>query len=115
MKLKSIKLVPMMIVLGVIGLVCGLRILSLPQFFPNFDIFQRLEWGSYDWRVRQAARLAPEKENRLAFVFISDDSIAAINDDDDLGYHFGLYWPRQVYANMLRELSAEQAKAVALT
>jgi len=30
-----------------------------------------------------------------------------------LGYHFGLYWPRQVYGRLIEELSAQGAKTVA--
>ena len=32
----------------------------------------------------------------------------------ELGYKFGLYWPRQVYGRVVHELAAQGAKAVAL-
>ena len=32
---------------------------------------------------------------------------------EKLGYHFGLYWPRQVYGRLVEELSAQGAKTVA--
>lgn len=76
------------------------------------DILNRLELLSYDWRVRFAHRLIPAVEDKLGFVFISDESIDTVADGS-LGYRYGLYWPRAVYGYMLRELTAEGAKAVA--
>jgi class 3 adenylate cyclase len=77
--------------------------------------FQRLEWMTYDWRVRLAHRYGNHSANNatnLGIVEISDNTIAAVNSGE-FGYQFGLYWPRQVYARGLEELSAEGAKAVA--
>jgi class 3 adenylate cyclase/CHASE2 domain-containing sensor protein len=48
----------------------------------------------------------------LGVVEISDTTIAVVNSGE-LGYQFGLYWPRQVYARGLEELSRQGAKAVA--
>lgn len=76
------------------------------------NILHRLELLSYDWRVRFAHKIIPPTEDKLGFVFISDESIDAVADGS-LGYRYGLYWPRAVYGYMLRELIAEGAKAVA--
>jgi len=77
--------------------------------------FQRLEWMTYDWRVRLAHNYASHSSQdatNLGVVEISDNTIAAVNSGE-FGYQFGLYWPRQVYARGLEELSRQGAKAVA--
>ena len=76
------------------------------------NILHRLELLSYDWRVRFAHNIIPPAEDKLGFVFISDESIDAVAEGS-LGYRYGLYWPRAVYGYALRELTAEGAKAVA--
>ena len=77
--------------------------------------FQRLEWMTYDWRVRLAHNHpshSSDDATHLGVVEISDNSIAAVNSGE-FGYRFGLYWPRQVYARALEELSRQGAGAVA--
>lgn len=105
MKFRPIKQAPVFIAAGVIGLACLLSLLRL-------DFFTRLENMTYDWRARLALRHPPTTATNLGFVAISDDSIAALNNGS-LGFRYGLYWPRQVYGRVLRELSAQGAKAVA--
>ena len=67
---------------------------------------------TYDWRARTAVNFPQPVATNLGFVTISDDSIAALNNGS-LGFRFGLYWPRQIYGRVLRELSAQGAQAVA--
>ena len=67
---------------------------------------------TYDWRVRLAANFLQPASTNLGFVAITDDSIAALNDKS-LGFQFGLYWPRQIYGRVLRELSTQGAQTVA--
>jgi class 3 adenylate cyclase/CHASE2 domain-containing sensor protein len=77
--------------------------------------FQRLEWMTYDWRVRLAhdyASHSPNDATNLGVVEISDNTIAEVISGQ-LGYKYGLYWPREVYARALEELSRQGAKAVA--
>jgi class 3 adenylate cyclase/CHASE2 domain-containing sensor protein len=88
--------------------VCLLEMTRVPAF-------QRLEWMTYDWRVRLAHNYASHSSDdatNLGVVEISDNTIAAVNSGE-FGYQFGLYWPRQVYARGLEELSRQGAKAVA--
>jgi class 3 adenylate cyclase/CHASE2 domain-containing sensor protein len=87
---------------------------STGRIIPRFDFFTRLEWITYDWRMRLAARSSPPATSTLGFVAISDDSIEAVRDGmyGNLPYHFGLYWPRQVYARLVHELAAQGASAV---
>ncbi len=95
----------MLIAVAVILLVCLARL-------SQFDFFDRLERMTYDWRARTAVKFPQPVALNLGFVAISDDSIAAVNDGT-LNFHFGLYWPRQIYGRVLRELSAQGAEVVA--
>jgi class 3 adenylate cyclase/CHASE2 domain-containing sensor protein len=109
-KLKPFKRAPILLAVFVLALVCGARLLQL-------DFFERLERMTYDWRVRAALHYPAPAATNLAFVSIEDSSIAAVQggkvNGEKLGYHFGLYWPRQVYGRLVEELSAQGAKAVA--
>lgn len=78
----------------------------------SFDFFDRLERMTYDWRTRQAVGASPMVATNLGFVSISDESIAALNNNS-LHFRYGLYWPRHVYGRVLRELSAQGAEVVA--
>jgi class 3 adenylate cyclase/CHASE2 domain-containing sensor protein len=109
-KLKVQRFVPLVTCAAVIALV------GLSQFLtyrvPNFDIFRRLEWMTYDWRARQAAR--PDRTvnaPNLGFVFIDDESIETLIGGR-LDYKVGLYWPRHVYGRLIQELSFQGAEAV---
>jgi len=85
--------------------VCVVRFLQL-------DFCERLEGITYDLRARTALHFAAPVATNLAFIAIEDSSIAAVQSGQ-LGYQYGLKWPRQVYGRLLEELSAEGAKAVA--
>jgi CHASE2 domain-containing sensor protein/class 3 adenylate cyclase len=93
-----------LVILGV----CILRVSHLAGF-------NRLEWMTYDWRVRLARSHASpfvDDATNLGLVEISDDTIAAVNSGR-LGFKYGLYWPKEVYARALHELSSQGARAVA--
>jgi class 3 adenylate cyclase/CHASE2 domain-containing sensor protein len=104
-KYRPLKKTPALITAGVLSLVGIIRICQ-------FDFFDRLERMTYDWRARVALSFPRPIATNLGFVAISDDSIAALNDGS-LGFRFGLYWPRQIYGRVLRELSTQDAEAVA--
>ncbi len=105
MKSKPFKLVPGLIALAVILLVCLLRLLRL-------EFFERLECISYDIRAREALKFSPPVATNLGFVYINEDSVRAVWNGS-VGFHFGLYWPRQVYGRVIDELSQQGAKAIA--
>lgn len=105
MKLKPVKLAPALIAGCVVVLICCVRLLRL-------DFCERLEQITYDMRARLALRFPAAVATNLGFVFISDHSIAVLNDGS-LGFHYGLYWPRHIYGRAYRELSAQGARAVA--
>jgi class 3 adenylate cyclase/CHASE2 domain-containing sensor protein len=66
---------------------------------------------TYDLRAKAALRFPDPASTNLAFVSIQESSITAVLSDN-LGYSFGLLWPRQVYGRLIDELSTEGAKAV---
>src|SRR5581483_4213011 len=106
-RLGFLKSPPVLIAAPVIAVVCLLQI-------SRWETLQRIEWDTYDWRVR-LARAYPsgaQIATNLGFVEINDQSIEAV-DSGALGYQFGLYWPRQVYGRALEELTRQGAKAVA--
>jgi len=104
-KYRPLHQAPVLIAAGVVALVCLIQLTS-------FDVFDRLERMSYDWRVRQASSHPPTVATNLGFVAIGDESIVALNNGS-LGFRYGLYWPRQIYGRVLRELSAQGAQVVA--
>lgn len=106
MKLQGPWRAPALISGGVIVLVALAR-LAQPAFL------ERLERLTYDQRVRVALRFPAPVATNLGFVFISDESIAAVKSGE-LGFRFGLYWPRQVYGRLVEELAAQGARAVAV-
>lgn len=107
-KWKLTALVPALICAGVTASICFLEWLADRGVVTPF---QRVEWITYDWRVRMAANRSPVVATNLGLVAITDDSIETLLDDS-LPYRFGLLWPRQVYARLIHELNAQGASAV---
>ena len=105
MKLKPLKRAPVLLTLAVLALVCGLRLAGL-------DFFERLERMTYDLRARTALHFPAPAATNLAFVSIEESSITAVKNGS-VGFHFGLYWPREVYGRLVAELSEQGAKAAA--
>ena len=105
MKLKPLKRAPILLALAVLAFVCGLRL-------AGFDFFERLERMTYDLRARAALHFPAPAATNLAFVSIEESSITAVKNGS-VGFHFGLYWPREVYGRLVAELSGQGAKAVA--
>jgi class 3 adenylate cyclase/CHASE2 domain-containing sensor protein len=104
-KFKPFKRAPFLLALVVLALVCGLRLAGL-------DFFERLERMTYDLRARAALHFSAPATTNLAFVSIEESSIVAVKNGS-VGFHFGLYWPREVYGRLIAELSGQGAKAVA--
>lgn len=104
-KLKPLKRVHVLIALAIATAVCALHALRPGPV-------EQLEWKTFDWRARLATNFPAPVATNLGFVFISDESIARLNDGS-LGYRYGLYWPRHIYGRLVRELSAQGAVAIA--
>ena len=104
MTFKLSRHAPVLVAIVVIALVCALRLLHL-------DFFERLERMTYDLRVKTALDFPASAATNLAFIAIEDSSLKAVQDGQ-VGLHFGLLWPRQVYGRLVNELSIEGARAV---
>jgi class 3 adenylate cyclase len=111
-KFKPLKRAPLLLAVAVLAFVCGLRLAGL-------DFFERLERMTYDLRARTALHVPAPVATNLAFVAIGEDSIKAVKNgyiDSDksqkIGFHFGLYWPREVYGRLVDELSEQGAQVV---
>lgn len=105
MKLHPLKQAPALIAFSVLVLVSGLAAARL-------DFSERLERMTYDWRSRSALHFSTPVATNLGFARIDDDTIDAVKSSE-LGYHFGLYWPRQVYGRLVHELAGQGAATIA--
>lgn len=101
------KHLPLLIAAVVIFTVCGLRFFQ--RDVPVLQLFERMEWWTYDWRVQKAAEYPTVTATNLAAVFIDDQSLKDVNE----GLGFDWPWPRQLYGKAVRELTAQGAKAIA--
>ncbi|MEI8290649.1 MAG: adenylate/guanylate cyclase domain-containing protein [Verrucomicrobiota bacterium] len=104
MKIKRLKRAPVILAILVLALVAGLR-------WWNPDFPERLERLTYDLRVRAAQDSTAPAATNLAFVAMEESSIRAVKSGE-LGYKFGLLWPRQVYGRAVAELAAQGAAVV---
>jgi class 3 adenylate cyclase/CHASE2 domain-containing sensor protein len=114
-QLKPGKFFPLLICGLAIGMVCLVQ--ELARHFRSFNFFQRLEWMTYDWRMREAQKYPATNAQNLGIAFISDETIAALVEGkvagQPLDYRAGLYWPRHVYGRLVQELNAQHAKTIA--
>jgi adenylate cyclase len=107
--------VPILLAAAVVALVSAAEL--LPRWLPvpgrpgesRIELFRRLEWITYDWRMRLAAAARQPIATNLAAVFIDDQTLTEINQET--GYYWP--WPRQLFGRLLRELQAQGARAVA--
>jgi hypothetical protein len=60
----------------VVGLVMLLH--GLGRILEEFTALQRLEWMTFDWRVRQATNTPAQNAGNLGFVFINNDTIEEV-------------------------------------
>ena len=106
MKFDSSKAAPLLVTLAVIALVALAQ--ALLVWLPRLDAIQRLEWMTYDWRVRKAFdRPAPVATN-LAAIFIDNDSLKIFNEK----HRYSWPWPRHLHGRLVRELALEGATAI---
>lgn len=104
MKSKRLKLTPVLIAASVMVLFCLLRLAGV-----DLASYERT---TYDQRVRAARRFHPPAATNLGFVFMDEDTVRAVRSGE-VGFRFGLYWPRQVYGRLVQELSVQGAELVA--
>jgi class 3 adenylate cyclase/CHASE2 domain-containing sensor protein len=84
----------------------------LPGIIPAFDVFHRLEWMTFDWRVRRALAFPAPTASNLAAVFIDDETLEEAKEIRPI--QMGAGWPfyRQIHGAVLRELHAQGARVV---
>jgi len=104
-KFQSLKQTPALIALGV-ALVVSLIATA------RLDFFERLERMTFDWRARTALHFPSQVATNLGFAQIDDETIDVVKSGE-LGYRFGLYWPRQVYGRLVHELAVQGAETIA--
>ncbi len=105
MKFQPLKQTPALIAAVVILLVSITAVSRL-------DFFERLERMTYDWRARTALHFPSQVSTKLGFALVDDETIDAVKSGE-LGYRYGLYWPRHVYGRLVNELSAQGAEVIA--
>ena len=76
MTFKSGKLIPVLLCCAVAGLMSLLQ--TLTHRDENFLFARRLEWMTYDWRVREATNSPYACAPNLGFVFINDETIQRV-------------------------------------
>src|SRR5687768_13432517 len=106
MKWKSLRTTEVLMPVLVTGLGCAAYLFQLQG--GSLDFLQRLEWITYDWRVRQASLYPAIVPNNLGAVYIDDDAIREINE----AQQFVWPWPRNIHGRVVRELKARGAKAI---
>jgi len=107
-RLKFLKSPTFLIAAPVILIVCGLE-------KAQFPALQRYELITFDWRAKLAQsfrNVASHAATNIGLVEISDNTIYEVRHGH-LGFDYGLYWPKDVYAAGLKELTMEGVKAVA--
>ncbi|MEP6662213.1 MAG: adenylate/guanylate cyclase domain-containing protein [Verrucomicrobiota bacterium] len=106
MNRKFVKPLPVLIATVTIGLACFFQ---SPFFIRQFDLFEHSELKTYDKRVRFSNRFSHPVATNLAFVQIDEISVKILAEPP-----FLMNWPypRQAHGRLVRELSAQGAKAI---
>src|SRR5947209_13923219 len=115
MRLRAIRAKPLPLVIcgGAIALACLAQ--GLLGHLRCLSLLQRLEWITYDWRLRTANRFQPPVSDKLGFVHIGDETLNVFSQGLlGTNLQFGLKWPRHIYGRVLRELTAQGATAVGM-
>ena len=117
--LRRLRSPAVLIAFAVIALGLALELAS--RKIRRFDFLQRIEWITYDWRMRLAAQPnfsglnSRSSATNFGFVFISDETIDVFSRGEfGTNWQFGLYWPRHIYGRLVQELSAQGAKAIGM-
>jgi len=108
-KRKTSNFTPFLLCILAILLAISLEVLTRKS--KTLGLLERLEWITYDWRVRLTKEQVTSTDPNLGYVVISDDSIKEVASGN-LGYQYGLYWPRRIYGDLVEELRFQGAKIV---
>lgn len=95
-------------ILGSLLILALSLLLVFGPWLPGFQFINRLEWMTYDWRVRLALEHDSGASDEFGVVEIDEKSLAELNRTR--GYQWPL--PRMLFAQVLRELNAQGAAGV---
>jgi class 3 adenylate cyclase/CHASE2 domain-containing sensor protein len=112
---RTRKLIPVALCGAVLSAILIGEVIS--RRFEGFGLLRRLEWMTYDWRVGEAAKRESPTASNLGLVFIDDASIRYLKSNqagynDETRFTADLYWPRHVYAELIRELTHQGADVI---
>jgi adenylate cyclase len=108
-KIKTAKFIPGLI--AVVAILLTSLAALLPRVWPGLNVFRRLEWMTYDWRMRAAAQDPGPIATNLAAIFIDDTSLKVMNEAYN-SFGFNWPWPRAFYGRLVKELKSQGARAV---
>lgn len=103
------KWIPVFIALAVLAMVVSIRLWQGSEARP--DLLNRLEWASRDWRVRLAATQPSLVHSNFGAVYLDEGALWLFNNAPGVEHAYPL--PRLIYGQVVRELKAQQARAVA--
>src|SRR6476659_8374999 len=96
----------------ILGVCVGLTLIALEYataHVPAFAFLKRLEWITFDWRVRIARKAKQPKSEKLGLVYLDDNVLADVKKKLKLDWPF----PRWIHGVILKELTTERAAYVA--
>ena len=96
------------LVASLIALVLVLVELSLADT-ERFHLIRRIEWASFDWRVRLSSRFETRTAAKLGIVVIDDNTLEAV--ESKLGHRWP--FPRWVHGMVMKELKERGVRNVA--
>ena len=96
MNLKSVKPIPVLIGAATI---CTAVFFHSTVFIRQFDLFQRLEWVTYDKRVKTANRFPATYATNLAFVQIDEATVKILSEPP---YRANWPYPRQLHGRLAK-------------
>jgi adenylate cyclase len=102
MKFRPFKLAPILVAVATVLLGCWAE-------WSKLGLFRRLEWITYDWRVRLTFNSTAPTATNLGAVFIDDESLRVINERVQASWP----WPRDLHGLLVRDLAALGARRVA--
>jgi adenylate cyclase len=104
---RLLKLSPI-IVAGAVGLVLVLLEYAMDRV-PAFDFMRRLEWVTFDWRVRQSLRFDQPTAANLGAVYVDDKTLHQVQTKLKISWPF----PRWLHGAVLKELTDQKVAGVA--
>jgi len=103
------KFVPAFLCAAVIAVVAALQ--WMVQRSDALPFLHKLEWMTFDWRVRAALNHPSTIATNLGFIWIDEETIIEVHNGR-LGVEADLYWPRHVYGRVVQELDTQGVEAV---